>query len=352
MIADSLIQSPLVFAMRFAVLVVAAALVPIGCGDETADRGSAERSREGQASETHRFGARYVRQAAWDTVFQLDASPGDTLLLPRRLAARDGRVYVIDYGDHALKAFSFSGTLLWRFGRRGEGPGEFAFPVDMEVDEEGKIWILDRGRGVNRIAIISPAGEWIGTRPLNELARDVLPLEKGEYILVTHDPGDNMFVVFDRDDDVVERGVVPDPRIARAFYTARQTMSSLSAVDHRSWVAPFVLGDLFLVYDRTSVRCQGQFVEGGALPQEAYQEPPPVWVVAAAMDEKRVYMLAKGETGLALKLLDIYDARDCRYIESIELPGEFRTMALAGDVFVFESEDPYPTVLGLRLDDR
>jgi len=327
----------------------------LACGGESGEIGDEVSGGGDEISPgtVRRFGPRRLREAAWDTVFQLGGSPQDTVLLqPEPLTARNGRVYVFDYGDRALKAFDMAGTPVWRLGRRGEGPGEFVQPVDVEVGPEGNVWVVDPGAG--RIAIVSSKGEWVGVRLLgDELTRDVLPLEDGTYILVSHAPGDRMFSIYDREGTRVGERSVPDPDIARAYWSARATMSTLSSVNHASWVAPFWMGDLFLLYDGTALRCRGDLIEGGPFPREAYRELPPVWVVAGVMDEERVYLLPKGETDLALRMVDVYDAHDCDYRESITLPGEFRTLALTDDVFVLPVRDAlYPTILGLRLIDR
>jgi len=308
---------------------------------------------EGSAGSVREIGARTVHSVAWDTIFQIGGSPEDSVLLqPGHLTARDERVYVFDGGDRSLKAFDLAGELVWRLGRRGEGPGEFLQVIDLEVGPEGNVWILDGGAA--RIAIVSSDGEWVGTRSLgDEMTRDVLPLEGGMYLLVSHAPGDRMFSAYDRSGRRIEQVTVPDPDIGRAYWAGRQTMSAVSSSDHTSWVAPYLMGDLFLVYDGRKLRCQGELVEGGPFPRERYRELPPIWLVMARMDEDHVYTLAKGETDLALRILDVYDAHDCRYLYSLELPGEFRRLALTGDTFVLQVRDAlYPTILGLRLIDR
>ncbi|MFA4925515.1 MAG: 6-bladed beta-propeller [Candidatus Aminicenantales bacterium] len=41
----------------------------------------------------------------------------------------DGRVALLDMGECRVYLFSPSGKLISSFGRRGQGPGEFSFPM-------------------------------------------------------------------------------------------------------------------------------------------------------------------------------------------------------------------------------
>jgi hypothetical protein len=58
------------------------------------------------------------------------ANPEDAAVLgrPLALAALDGRLYIADALDCAIKVFSRDGRYLTSFGRKGAGPGELSFP--------------------------------------------------------------------------------------------------------------------------------------------------------------------------------------------------------------------------------
>lgn len=60
-----------------------------------------------------------------------DGARDDTLARPLLLTADDQRIYWFDYGDGRLSAMDTTGRLLWRAGRRGPGPGEFANPTSL-----------------------------------------------------------------------------------------------------------------------------------------------------------------------------------------------------------------------------
>ena len=54
-----------------------------------------------------------------------------------------GVIYVVDTPNHRLARFDLQGELLDFFGERGNGPGQFNFPVDVDVDEHGHFYVLD-----------------------------------------------------------------------------------------------------------------------------------------------------------------------------------------------------------------
>jgi len=79
------------------------------------------------------------------------------LLNPLYLAALDSLLVVYDFGDFAVKGFRRDGSLAWRFGRKGHGPGEFEAVADLQVDQSGDIWVTDASN--LRIVILHPNGQ-------------------------------------------------------------------------------------------------------------------------------------------------------------------------------------------------
>lgn len=55
----------------------------------------------------------------------------------------DGNIYVLDMADCSIKIFNSDGTFIRKYGRRGQGPGEFLSPFRMDVAPDGKILVLD-----------------------------------------------------------------------------------------------------------------------------------------------------------------------------------------------------------------
>lgn len=67
----------------------------------------------------------------------------------------DGRIFVAQPQDNAVKVFDDSGRLVGSYGRRGGGPGEFEHPARMGW-ADGALWVFDRGLG--RMNFLDPDG--------------------------------------------------------------------------------------------------------------------------------------------------------------------------------------------------
>lgn len=58
-------------------------------------------------------------------------------------ADSEGHVYVLEYQTQELRIFDEEGGHVRTFGRRGQGPGEWAGAAGITFDEEGDLWIWD-----------------------------------------------------------------------------------------------------------------------------------------------------------------------------------------------------------------
>jgi sugar lactone lactonase YvrE len=83
---------------------------------------------------------------------------------PIDLATDDaGNVYITDspsQGDHSIYKYSDTGALLARWGRRGNGPGEFDAPNGIAVASNGDIYVSEFSN--NRVQRLSSSGTPLG----------------------------------------------------------------------------------------------------------------------------------------------------------------------------------------------
>lgn len=92
----------------------------------------------------------------------VDKWEGRHLSRPVNLTIDDsrGRVYVVEPDQHKILILSQNdGSLISSFGSRGNGPGEFNFPLDVDLDEKGNVYVLDSLNA--RIQLFDPEGHFI-----------------------------------------------------------------------------------------------------------------------------------------------------------------------------------------------
>jgi outer membrane protein assembly factor BamB len=76
--------------------------------------------------------------------YVVDHSPGH-LAAPVDLVVRDGKAYVLDFGNCRVQVFSTAGTFLYGFGSSGSGDYGFTSPNGMALDSSGNIYVADSG---------------------------------------------------------------------------------------------------------------------------------------------------------------------------------------------------------------
>ena len=82
----------------------------------------------------------------------------DLFGVPRELMATSDGVVVLDVGTLQLSAFGRDGALRWTAGRKGNGPGEFARPVDLALMPGGDIAVLDPDN--SRVSVFGANGRY------------------------------------------------------------------------------------------------------------------------------------------------------------------------------------------------
>jgi hypothetical protein len=57
----------------------------------------------------------------------------------------NGNLYICDFINHHVKKFNREGTFISTLGRNGQGPGEFVFPRQVDMDNKGNLYICHNG---------------------------------------------------------------------------------------------------------------------------------------------------------------------------------------------------------------
>jgi outer membrane protein assembly factor BamB len=120
-------------------------------------------------------------------------------------SAPDGRLYVVDPGNHRVQVLASDGSYLRQLGSYGSAEGQFVAPLNLAVDASGSAYVLDIANGMISKFDSDGAFDWRvgGPSGVSQLASAVdLAVMKDGTILVTLDPG-GPAVLLDPDDGSV-----------------------------------------------------------------------------------------------------------------------------------------------------
>src|SRR5690606_14761897 len=71
----------------------------------------------------------------------------------------EGRIWVLDRRAQQLIVFDAAGAHVRPIGRRGGGPGEFMEPVTVHIAPGDHLWVVDIG--THRISVLDTAGQYV-----------------------------------------------------------------------------------------------------------------------------------------------------------------------------------------------
>lgn len=93
-------------------------------------------------------------------------------------------IYVVDAGAHEVRAYSKVGVFLRALGRKGQGPGEFDTPADLDA-RDGRLFVADKFN--DRVQILDRAGKYLGGFRIPFSPDQIRALDGGK-IAVSHLP--------------------------------------------------------------------------------------------------------------------------------------------------------------------
>ncbi len=87
----------------------------------------------------------------------------------------DGRVFVVDGGNHRVVAYDRNGKYLLTIGGKGSGEGQFRDPVGIGTDSRGRVYVADTGN--HRIQIFSSDGRFQYAFPVSDNGLPIRPID-------------------------------------------------------------------------------------------------------------------------------------------------------------------------------
>lgn len=126
----------------------------------------------------------FKRHAVGDV--KLDFGTDDDAVFSRPVSISHDRdsIYVVDAEENEIRVFSKTGTFMRALGRKGQGPGEFDSPADLDISGD-KIYVTDRFN--KRVQILDRKGNYLGGFKVPFTPEQICVLS-GELIVLSHLP--------------------------------------------------------------------------------------------------------------------------------------------------------------------
>lgn len=300
-----------------------------------------------------RTGDRWFHSGEWVLVGGVPPSMESQLLRPQLVTALAHRIYVFDYGDYAIKAFSWQGKLEWTAGNFGKGPLEFTNPTDLKVDSQGNLWVMDPSNA--RLTVLDSRGRLVrDLRPRADLpVTRILPLTQGGFWGTVADA--QVFALrFDRTGRAVGQVPVP-PQITSAAPAVRDAW--LASVGPHRLLAAFTRADLLGTWNDSTMSFQlrsgPERVEfatvtrterpGGVIVERIDRTAPRGSLAVVSLRDTSLVLFA-GRSEFAQRIVDIYATDSLRYIGSYLLPEVVARLAVDDGHVVALIASPTPAL--------
>lgn len=248
-----------------------------------------------------------------------------------------GNIYILDGKMTRIVKFDRDGKFVLKFGKKGQGPGEFGFPECMVLDSERKIYVISS----RKVLVFDEDGKYLQSFPYNFYGIDIaLDNEKNLILLGPRDDG--IFHVYDRKGNYLysygSGFKVPDE-------FAKFKQARFSKLPIRLWSIEdevYVLNPYRLeihVYKDGRIKDKLSKITPDYLRPEIKESVPGGYVgyVSDNLIHKKENMLFVFYNGKAANWLDIFDEGKC--IKSLQVKGVLR--AIYGEKFYFAEEEDY-----------
>ncbi len=201
---------------------------------------------------------------SFEVVRSLILEETDQAMTVRPLVTNDGhgQLLVSEPMEGQVNIFGFDGELRAVLGRRGEGPGEFAFPLIAHPTSDGGVVVGDVE--LSRLTFFPPKGDPEVVATPVEAIQSAQDLGDGRYLLAGTISGEEQprfFHIWDRAADRLERSFLPMgvPEESRAYASSFQGASA--TLEHDTIWAVWALSDTLYKFDT-----QGELLDRLPLP--------------------------------------------------------------------------------------
>jgi len=250
-----------------------------------------------------------------------------------KFAVSDRFIFVCDSGGQTIYCFDLDGHFIRRFGRPGQGPGEFSDPIFIFC-YKSRVYITDRGN--SRIQVFTEEGLWIEAWNLLRfvlspaVTADTIMAESPDPRYLT-DHSTPLFTFFNLRGEVIRS--IPGyleksyPDMIKMFEGNYITMRSQGDIFH----ALQVYGNIYRIFDAKGDKIKEFKLERNPLKDEGYRKLRYLYAYPTFDingDEILAYRISKGSIDI-----DAFNL-DGRYIQTYRCPMDSTLTYFADDMKV------------------
>jgi hypothetical protein len=253
-----------------------------------------------------------------------------------------GNVYVLDVKMNKIVKYDRDGKFILRFGKKGEGPGEFENPRTIALNSPGKVYVLD----FRKVIVFDKSGGFIKSFGLDFMGVDIAINDKGNLVILGA-RNDQLFNVYDSEGDYLHSfGILVDiPEEFSKFKDAGLFRTPLRLWTNRNKI--FVMNPYkyeICSYENESLKSKLTRRSPDYLKPEFKEEIPGGFsaVVANNVIFEKNNTLYVYYDGKKASWLDIFEYG--KLITSMEVKGTLAGMDDEGRFYFIENEE-YPKIV-------
>ncbi|MES2306142.1 MAG: PQQ-binding-like beta-propeller repeat protein [Gemmatimonadota bacterium] len=282
-----------------------------------------------------------------------------TILDPNRMLVSNGRIFLTDpQGPAVVGLDARTGRTIWRYSKRGSGPGEFRAPALASWHPQG---VVVADNDTHRLYLFSTDGALAAEQavPMGQFVAGLCSFANGDVLLYVPAPPSSALITVRLGSRVTNRFPFPfDPSSPNLMAHALD-LASVPANKY-GCVASKKTEDGIATLNPESSPVVGKFVE--RLEQRAYKPPaqirdtsdiPIPFSLRTGFDGTSAYVWFGGKS-CASRCIDFYSMPALRYSYSLRIQGKtgigIRDLAIDGRVlYLLGSRDGFPVLAAFTI---
>jgi len=138
-----------------------------------------------------------IKQQAVTKILEITDYADSTLALPSDVAVADGKIYVVDGGNHRVVVFDMQGQYLFKFGGKGSENGQMNYPVGIFASADNRVFVADSGN--YRVQVFTARGHFQSAFKIKDGKKNIRPVD-----LILHSRTGHIFLTGSNNHSLME----------------------------------------------------------------------------------------------------------------------------------------------------